>query len=647
MHVGQTFGPFEIEKELGSGAMGTVYRARFHQDGKEERTVALKVIAFGLSGNEQALARFEREANILKQLRHPNIVRLFASGRYKGTPFFAMEYVHGRSLDKIMLERQFAAPGKAPFTWEEVVEMGKPLCAALQHAHEKGIIHRDLKPSNLMLTAEGILKLTDFGIAKDVDVTQLTGANNTIGTAAYMSPEQCKGERMLTGKSDIYSLGIVFYELLTGRKPFVAESSVDMFLLHVQGTCPRPAQLNPDIPIWLDTLICHMMEKRPEQRPRDAAMVGQVLDEIQEKMTTGMSAGADLAAARGVDTRKLGDADDRAAARAIRAGSRKKKLRKKRRPIYNRAWFVAVACLALLGGLGWAVYELGFAPPSAESLLARLETASDPDAQKEIAARYLKYYGSRDDDATRRVRALERDLKVKDREHVMLNRYKFERLRNQPWEDDDPDAYKKTMAAMAAENEGDLAAARSTWVELVERYAKESSETKAIWGWLAQKKLSDLAAAERHTAGLVKRLEDEFRLDDKDVRFDDELENRVIGAIRLEQLHDFNLAHARWSQIAESLKGADDRRPAFVMSRGRAKSLEPRKNQPKDAAERAALIAKKIGDARNLLAMSVPARKTEGRNLLRDIRDLYSGETGEIGKLVEQASQLLAQNPPP
>ena len=184
--------------------------------------------------------------------------------------------------------------------------MGKPLCAALQHAHDKGIIHRDLKPSNLMMTKEGVLKLTDFGIAKDIDVTALTGANNTIGTAAYMSPEQCKGERQLTGKSDVYSLGVVFYELLTGRKPFMAESSVDMFLLHVQGTFTRPAQLNPEIPIWLDTLVCQMMEKRPEHRPRDAAMVGQVLEEIEEKIASQLSAGADVATARGVSKTQLG-----------------------------------------------------------------------------------------------------------------------------------------------------------------------------------------------------------------------------------------------------------------------------------------------------------------------------------------------------
>ena len=645
MHVGQTFGPFQIEKELGSGAMGSVYQARFKQDGKDDRTVALKVIAFGLSGNEQALARFEREANILKQLRHPNIVRLFASGRYKGTPFFAMEYVAGKSLDKIMIERQAGAPGKPPFTWEEVVEMGKPLCAALQHAHDKGIIHRDLKPSNLMLTEEGIVKLTDFGIAKDVDVTALTGANNTIGTAAYMSPEQCKGERFLTGKSDIYSLGVVFYELLTGRKPFMAESSVDMFLLHVQGTFARPAQLNPDIPVWLDTLVCQMMEKKPEHRPRDAAMVGQVLDEIAEKIATQQSAGADLAAARAVDPRQL-SAGDRAAARAIRAGSRKKKLRKKRRPVYRRGWFVVVACLAVLFGMGYVIWEFGLSPPSAETLLAQLNAAKEPDDQKPIIERYLKHYGRRDDEQTRKVKELDREIKVNDHENSMLNRHGNERLRGRAEDHHDAEAYKKTMAALTAEDDGDLAAARTAWNELVDRYAKESSESKAIWGWHAQKKLNDFNMRSNEVNEWLKTLE-KARLDDVDVRFEDDGQTRVVNALRLEELGDLALAKDRWEQIAKTLKGDKARRSAFVFSAAKAKELDRKRSAIKDPPERTKLIANAIARAQSLLAMSLPAQKRDGRNLLRDIRDLYAGETGEIGKLVDQAKSLLAANPPP
>ncbi len=235
MLIGQQIGPFEIDKELGSGAMGTVYRAKFQRSADKVMPVALKVVALGLLGNEGAMARFEREANILKQLKHPHIVRLIAHGKInKATPYIAMEYIDGEALDRVLSRR-----GK--LSWEEVLSYGKQLCEALQYAHDKGIIHRDLKPSNLMITRDGTLKLTDFGIAKDTDVTALTGANSTIGTAAYMSPEQCKGDRNLSNKSDLYSLGVVFFELLTGRKPFTAETTVEMFLKHVNEKAPASA----------------------------------------------------------------------------------------------------------------------------------------------------------------------------------------------------------------------------------------------------------------------------------------------------------------------------------------------------------------------------------------------------------------------
>src|SRR5947209_20517865 len=175
MLVGQQLGPFAIEKELGSGAMGAVYLARYTKTGQR---VAIKVMAPGLS-RANGLARFEREAAILKQLKHPNIVRLFATGRYSGTPYYAMEYLEGESLDHVMARR-------GRITWEEVVALGQQLCQALRHAHDRGIIHRDLKPSNVMVLPDGTLKLTDFGIAKDTDVPALTSANCTLDTAAYI-----------------------------------------------------------------------------------------------------------------------------------------------------------------------------------------------------------------------------------------------------------------------------------------------------------------------------------------------------------------------------------------------------------------------------------------------------------------------------
>lgn len=311
--VGQTIGEFEIQKELGSGAMGSVYLARYK---KTNRPVAMKVIATGLGDNERVQQRFEREAQILKQLKHPNIVRLLASGRYHRSPFYVMEFIDGEPLDAVLTRR-------GRFSWEEVVEHGKQICAALEHAHANGIIHRDLKPSNLMLAKNGVLKLTDFGIAKDTDVTGLTSANSTVGTAAYMSPEQCRGERDLTHKSDLYSLGILLYELLTGQKPFHAENAMDMFIQHVQGSFDRPAELVPDIPVWLDTLVCQLMEKKPEHRPMDAATVAAALDEVVQRVETRRSAGEDSSARSSKKARPRAE-------RATGEGSFVRKTKKKR-----------------------------------------------------------------------------------------------------------------------------------------------------------------------------------------------------------------------------------------------------------------------------------------------------------------------------
>jgi serine/threonine-protein kinase len=364
MLVGEHIGPFLVEKELGSGAMGTVYRVRYT---KTDQTYALKIIALGLLGNETAQARFEREAKILQQLKHPNIVRLFAVGRFRGTPYFAMEFVEGEALDRILERRD-------RFTWEQIVALGKQVCAALVHAHEKGIIHRDLKPSNLMILPDGTVKLADFGIAKDVDVTALTGDRNTVGTAAYMSPEQCRGER-LTSKSDLYSLGVVFYELLTGRKPFTAESPIDMFMQHVQGTFVRPSRLVMDLPVWLDTLVCQLLEKKPEHRPLDAAMVARALEEVEQKVVSGHSAGVDAVNARRVDRRMqtfVPDETDKQAARTLRDAVRKRKPKKKTRFWYESVWLKALGILLALGGLAGLAW-LMLQPPSADVLYAQAD----------------------------------------------------------------------------------------------------------------------------------------------------------------------------------------------------------------------------------------------------------------------------------
>ncbi len=335
MLVGKEVGQFKIDKELGSGAMGAVYRGIYAKTGQK---VAIKIMAPSLATNPQSIRRFEREASILKQLNHPNIVRFYGTGKYDNMRYYAMEYIEGEPLDRVMARR-------GRMTWEEVVALGQQLCAALQHAHDKGVIHRDLKPSNLMILRDGTLKLTDFGIAKDIDVTQLTEQNCTVGTAAYMSPEQCKGERDLTSKSDLYSLGVVFYELLTGRKPFIADNAMDMFMLHVQGKLEmRPQQKVYDIPVWLDNLVCQLLEKKPEHRPFSAATVANALNTIQEKVEAQHSAGVDRARKRRVDRLSNQPQPVEETERdVVRTLAGKKSKKKKGTPFYRTGWFVGLS----------------------------------------------------------------------------------------------------------------------------------------------------------------------------------------------------------------------------------------------------------------------------------------------------------------
>ena len=369
MLVGQTIGTgsyrFEIEQELGSGAMGTVYRAQFPQgwQGQPGRTKDRCPRSVGQRRGNGPLRPRSQHPQAAAPPAHRQAL---CQRAYRKTPFIAMEFIDGEPSTAYSR----AAAGS---TWEEVLSYGKQLCEALQYAHEKGIIHRDLKPSNLMITNEGILKLTDFGIAKDTDVTALTGQNSTIGTAAYMSPEQCKGDKNLTNKSDLYSLGIVFYELLTGKKPFYADTTVDMFLKHVNEPAPRLGKLVNELPAKIEALILQLMEKDKDDRPIDAAWVVRMLNEVEEDVYTRKSAGLVAATSkrqdrsRNLDGSRLDD-DDREAARALR-GKRKKKKKEVEVPLLECTWVKAVGL-----SLGLEVLTVGayFAlrPASPEKLAA-------------------------------------------------------------------------------------------------------------------------------------------------------------------------------------------------------------------------------------------------------------------------------------
>src|SRR5262249_11345388 len=246
------------------------------------RAAAIKVVSGELAQRGKVEERFKREAEILQQFRHPNIVRFLAWGRYKGTKYIAMEFIKGVTLDSILQER-------GPLPWREGVDLGIQVCEALHYAHERGIVHRDLKPSNLMVTAEGRVKLTDFGIAKDLDpdATPLTATGRTLGTAAYMAPEQIRGAPAVSHKTDLYALGIVLYQMLVGKPPFEGGSPVVLMHYHLNEPAPRPSGKVAEIPRALDELVVGLMAKAPSDRPWDAAAVGVVLTELRTKAERG------------------------------------------------------------------------------------------------------------------------------------------------------------------------------------------------------------------------------------------------------------------------------------------------------------------------------------------------------------------------
>ncbi len=271
--IGDRLGKWVIFKELGRGGMGRVYLAQEELTG---RKAALKVLAAELAQEIGFLQRFQREIESLSKLEHPNIVRFYESGFENGLYFYAMEYVDGLNLDQI-LEKH----GRIP--WQDVLKIALQVTPALRHVHDHGIIHRDIKPSNLIRSSTGQVKLMDFGIAKVFAATHLTATGGIVGTAEFLSPEQAAG-KIVGKRSDLYCLGCVLYMLLTGRPPFTGNTYVELLHKHRYAQFDRPQQFVPDLPTELDELICQLLEKDPDKRPRDAMVFFKQLDAIFRKL---------------------------------------------------------------------------------------------------------------------------------------------------------------------------------------------------------------------------------------------------------------------------------------------------------------------------------------------------------------------------
>jgi len=254
--TGKNLGNYKIVGKLGQGGMATVYKAH---ELSLNRVVALKVLSSQLSEDEAYIKRFQREAQAAAQLNHPNIVQIYAIGEEQGVHYFAMEYIKGKSLAHIRQEQGVLEP-------EDAIPLIRQVAEALVEAHKVGLVHRDIKPSNIMIDAAGRPKVMDFGIAYvSYANTKLTRDGSIIGTPEYLSPEQCEG-KTVDQRSDIYSLGVTLYELLSGKTPYEADTPVSMLMKIVKGEFPPLQEVNPNVPEPLRAIVDKMMLKDVQQR---------------------------------------------------------------------------------------------------------------------------------------------------------------------------------------------------------------------------------------------------------------------------------------------------------------------------------------------------------------------------------------------
>ena len=267
--VGQAIGRYQIVQLLGKGGMATVYKAL---DTRLERYVAIKML-HATEEDETFLIRFEREAKALAHLSHPYIVKVLDYGDENGSPYLIMEYIGGGTLKDRMGQ---------PIPWQQASQILLPITQALDYAHNQNIIHRDVKPANILITENDQPMLSDFGIAKTIGQqthSDLTGTGFGIGTPHYMAPEQGFGKK-LDGRADIYSLGVVMYEMITGKLPFDADTPMAVVLMHATETPPLPHEVLPGIPEPVENVILRAMAKIPQDRFPSMATMGTALENL-------------------------------------------------------------------------------------------------------------------------------------------------------------------------------------------------------------------------------------------------------------------------------------------------------------------------------------------------------------------------------
>lgn len=262
-------GRYEIQEIIGVGGMSVVYKA---YDNVDDRIVAVKILKDEFADDAEFVRRFKNESKAIAVLSHPNIVKVYDVSFGEKLQYIVMEYVDGITLKEYILKQKL-------ITWNDAVFFTTQILKALQHAHDKGIVHRDIKPQNIMLLSTGNIKVTDFGIARFSRTETKTLTENAIGSVHYISPEQAKGE-FTDERADIYSLGVVFYEMLAGEVPFEADSAVSVALMQLQKDPKKLTEINPDIPLGIEQICIHAMQKNPDDRYQTATEMLIDLEEV-------------------------------------------------------------------------------------------------------------------------------------------------------------------------------------------------------------------------------------------------------------------------------------------------------------------------------------------------------------------------------
>lgn len=278
-YIGKTLdGRYEIKELIGIGGMAEVYKGIDVMDHKE---VAIKILKKEYAENEDFLRRFRNESKAIAVLSHPNIVKIYDVGFSQKIQYIVMEYIDGITLKDYIEEEKV-------LTWKDTVHFVIQILRALQHAHDKGIVHRDIKPQNIMMFTDGTIKVMDFGIAKFACEEGKTATDQAIGSVHYISPEQASGD-VTDAKSDIYSVGAMMYEMLTGNKPFDSDNPVAIAVMHMQDIPERPRALNPNIPDGLEEIVLRAMEKNPADRYQSTAEMISDIDafKVNPNMTFG------------------------------------------------------------------------------------------------------------------------------------------------------------------------------------------------------------------------------------------------------------------------------------------------------------------------------------------------------------------------